>query len=122
MPATRWFPMLSRRGAPAPRSGPLGGPLAMMIATALVTAGALGFLASRLPMPLVLPVLSMILLAAAIAAALLGWLRPAVDSRLPGYWDVSGALTFAGISAALLSEPEAVLPLLEAAIPSRTDD
>ena len=122
MPATRWFPTLSRRGAPAPRSGPLGGPLAVMIATVLVTAGALGYLASRLPLPLVLPMLSLILLAAAIAAALLARLRPEQGADRPGYWDLSGALTFAGISAALLSEPEAVLPLLEAAMPSRTDD
>jgi hypothetical protein len=122
MPATRRFPPLSRRRGPAPRSGPLGGPLVLMIATALITAGALGALASHLPPPLVLPVVSLILLTAAIAAALLAHLRPARDPKLPGYWDVSGALTFAGISAALLSEPEAVLPLLEAAMPSRTND
>jgi len=122
MPATRWFPPLPRRRAPAPRSGPLGGPLVLMIAAALTTAGALGALASRLPLPLVLPMLSLILLAAAVAAALLARLDPARDAQRPGYWDLSGALTFAGISAALLSEPEAVLPLLEAAMPSRTDD
>ena len=45
--------------------------------------------------------------------ALIAWRRPAPEARLATYWDVSAALTMAGVSAALLSEPEAVLPLLE---------
>ncbi len=84
-----------------------------------VAAAAIGWLAP----PLVLPVVSAMLIAVAALAALLALLAPAGPAGLLSYWDVSGAFTFLGIGAALLSEPDAVLPLLESGIdPGKTDN
>ena len=67
-----------------------------------------------LPLPLVLPVLSVLLIVAACATALVAFRRPPhpTPDRVT-YWDVTGALTFIGICAALLSDSAQVLPLLE---------
>ncbi len=92
---------------------PHWGPQATLVAAVLATASALWLLSGTLPGPLVLPVVSTLLLLAAMLLAALAWRRPGPDLRKPNYWDVSGVLTLAGIGAALLSEPDAVLPLLE---------
>jgi hypothetical protein len=103
---------------PQRRRLPQSGPQGVLIAAVLATAAALWFLSGTLPVPLVLPVVSTFLILAAALVAILAWRRPAIDPHLPNYWDVSGALTMAGIGAALLSEPDAVLPLLEAHLPA----
>jgi hypothetical protein len=89
------------------------GPHYALIAAAAGVATALWFLPGHVARPLILPILSSLLVLAALLVALIAWRRPAPDARLATYWDVSAALTMAGVSAALLSEPEAVLPLLE---------
>jgi hypothetical protein len=89
------------------------GPHYALIAAAAGVAAALWFLPGHVARPLILPILSSLLVLAAMLVALIAWRRPAPDARLATYWDVSAALTMAGVSAALLSEPEAVLPLLE---------
>ena len=96
----------------------LPGPQGALVAAVLLTAAALWFLSGALPAPLILPVVSTLLLLGALVLALVAWRRPGADPRLPTYWDVSGALTMAGIGAALLSEPDAVLPLLDAHWPA----
>jgi hypothetical protein len=94
------------------------GPQGALVTAALLTAAALWFLSATIPAPLILPVVSTLLLLGAAILALVAWRQPGADPRLPNYWDVSGALTLAGIGAALLSEPDAVLPLMEAHLPS----
>ncbi len=96
----------------APRI-PQWGPQSALAAAMLLTATALWFLPGAIPAPLALPVVSTLLLLAAMLLAAVAWRRPGHDPRKPNYWDVSGMLTLAGIGAALLSEPETVLPLLE---------
>ena len=71
------------RERPASRTG-LPGPQAAFLL--LVFAGLVAALAYRLP-------------------------KPRADTV--SYWDVSGALTLAGICAALFSEPDQVIPLIE---------
>lgn len=97
---------------------PQWGPQGALVTAALLTAAALWFLSGTMPTPLILPVVSTLLLLGALVLALVAWRRPGMDPRLPNYWDVSGALTMAGIGAALLSEPDAVLPLMEAHWPT----
>jgi hypothetical protein len=89
------------------------GPHYVLMAAAAAVAAALWFLPDHVARPLILPLLSSLLVLAALIVALIAWRRPAPEARLATYWDVSAALTMAGVSAALLSEPEAVLPLLE---------
>jgi hypothetical protein len=97
---------------------PHWGPQGALIAAVLVTAAVLFGLSGTIPAPLILPVVSTLLLFGALLIAFVAWRRPGADPRLPNYWDVSGALTLAGFGAALLSEPDAVLPLLEAHWPA----
>ena len=97
---------------------PPWGPQGALVVAVLLTAAALWFLSGAMPAPLILPVVSTLLLLGALVLALIAWRRPGADPRLPNYWDVSGALTMAGIGAALLSEPDAVLPLMEAHWPT----
>jgi hypothetical protein len=62
----------------------------------------------------VLPIVSVMAVVAAGTTAVLAWLTA---QRLIAtgvtYWDITGALTFIGIFAALLSDAGQVLPLLE---------
>ena len=70
--------------------------------------------ASILPGALILPALSVVTILAASIVAAVAWQRPRNPlSAGVTYWDVAGALTLIAICAALLSEPEAVLPILE---------
>jgi hypothetical protein len=94
------------------------GPQGALVTAALLTAAALWFLSATMPAPLILPVVSTLLLLGSAILALVAWRHPGTDPRLPNYWDASGALTMAGIGAALLSEPDAVLPLIEAHWPT----
>ena len=109
MPATD--PM--RREA-ADRGFPAGTSVALVASSVLLLAALLGS-AWTLPSQLVLPTVCLAALAAAGAVALFAWRGRARDHRHPNYWDVAGALTFVGLCAAMLSEPDQVWPLLEAA-------
>jgi hypothetical protein len=93
---------------------PQRGPQAVLVTAALLTAAALLVLPGTMPTPLILPIVSTLLLFGALVLALVAWRRPRDDAHLPDYWDTSGALTLASIVAALLSEPDAVLPLMDA--------
>lgn len=104
----------NERNAPVPAQGPFR----LMVGVAMLTGAALLFLAPQLPSPLVLPLLSTVMLLGAAAIALVAWKSPPARSAGPNYWDVSGALVFAGIGAALLSDPEAVLPFFESGWPT----
>jgi hypothetical protein len=84
----------------------------ILAATGLLAAAVVGW---SLPVALVLPGLSLLVILCAAAAALIGWLRPSrPSSDHVSYWDVAGALTLIGVCAALLSDAEQVMPLLEA--------
>ena len=63
--------------------------------------------------PLVLPAVGVLAIIAAIAVAAIAWLTAQRLTATVNYWDIAGALTFVGIFAALLSDPELALPLLE---------
>lgn len=65
----------------------------------------------------VLPTISLILLGCAATIAVIAWARPVQNGRTITYWDVTGALTLIGISAALLSDPDIALPLLDSGKP-----
>ena len=97
------------------------GPQMLSLLVLIGGAALFGLLVLWLPSPLVLPALSLALLAGAALVALLAWQRPRPHQSLLGYWDLAGALTFIGIAAALLSEPDQVLPLLETVPPRATD-
>jgi hypothetical protein len=96
-----------RRGAAASR--PVSG---MAVAAGLLTA-TLGLSAWTLPPAFMLPTVCLAALVAAVAAAAFAWSSCAHDKGHPNYWDVAGALTFVGMCAAMLSEPDQLLPLLE---------
>jgi hypothetical protein len=95
-------------------SGLVRGPQIILTAAGAVCLAGLALALATLPQPLVLPALSLLLIMVACAVALIAWLS-AARSHQSGvtYWDIAGFLTFAGICAALLSEPGQVLPLLE---------
>ncbi|NWG26803.1 MAG: hypothetical protein HXY30_20685 [Pseudorhodoplanes sp.] len=95
-----------------PLEQPIRGPSAAFLAAVAATFAGMGLLGLYWPAPLLLPAASLAMLAAASAVAAVALLRPAPGPGLT-YWDVSGALTLAGICAALLSEPEQVIPLIE---------
>jgi hypothetical protein len=90
------------------------GPVAVLAASTAILAAT--FLAAlwTLPRLMVLPVLCLAALASAASIALIAW-RGGATERHPTYWDVAGALTFIGMCAAVLSEPDQVMALLEAA-------
>lgn len=88
----------------------------LILAVGLCAAATLTSLAFlSLPAAMALPAFSVISVATAAFVALLAWLTPhrIVAGRLD-VWDIVGALTLIGISAALLSDPEQAIPLLEA--------
>lgn len=96
------------------QAGLARGPQIILAAATAAGLSGLALAFATLPRPLVLPVLSVLLILIACAVALIAWRFP-VRSRpnVVTYWDIAGVLTFAGICAALLAEPEQVLPLLE---------
>jgi hypothetical protein len=97
------------------RTGPGSVEDAPLIA-ALVAAAAVPALAWALPRGLVLPALSGLLVALAFGLAALA--RAGPDGRPPASRYVSATLAFIGFGAALLTDPEPVLSLLEG--PRRT--
>jgi hypothetical protein len=82
---------------------------------ALLLLAAFGAALGALPRPLVLPALCFTALAIAAGVAYIAWRRPMPrDAGHVTYWDIAGALTFLGACAATLSEPDQLIPLLEA--------
>jgi predicted benzoate:H+ symporter BenE len=68
-----------------------------------------------LPGALLAPLASTVLLVMAAAAALAGWLREGeVNAARVTYWDAAGALTFVGIGAAALVDPEQLARVFDA--------
>lgn len=67
-----------------------------------------------LPHPIVLPLLSVAAVCGAIVVAIIAWLSGHRETATDlSYWDVVGAMTMIGVCAALLSDPEQAIPLLE---------
>jgi len=99
----------------------VGGPHVLAAATLAGGLATFAVLLWLLPAPLVLPAISALLLAAACAIVLIAWRRPRPHQSLLSYWDLAGAVTFIGIAAALLSEPDQALPLFEAGRPLRAE-
>jgi hypothetical protein len=89
------------------------GPTLAAAAAVFAGASATSALVWTLPAPLVLPAIGVLATLAAAIVALIAWLTAQQMSASLTYWDVVGALTLVGVFAALLSEPELVLPLLE---------
>jgi hypothetical protein len=87
---------------------------AFLVAAGAIFAG-IAWLSLHWPAALLLPVASVGLLAAAGAVAFVAYRRPEPQAGRVTYWDVTGALTLAGICAALFSEPDQVIPLIESA-------
>lgn len=86
----------------------------VMFAAALMAAGAAwGVTARSFGADHPLPLVATLLFGLAALAALVAWSRGA--SRGLTYWDVAGALTFIGIGAAALIEPEQMLRLVATA-------
>jgi uncharacterized membrane protein YfcA len=86
-----------------------------LIGSAAVLAGTLLISAWSLPPQLVLPTVSLSALATACVVAFVAWRIRARERGHPTHWDIAGALTFIGMCAAILSEPDQVVPLLQAA-------
>jgi len=62
-----------------------------------------------------MPLVATLLFALAGIATLVAWRRGPMNRHRPTYWDVAGALTFIGIGAAALIDPEQMMRLLAAA-------
>jgi hypothetical protein len=97
-PGTRWRP---------------GGGREHLVLEALPISVGLGA-ALFLPRSLVLPAMSLSLLAGAAIALVLAKAEPAGPWPRLLYWDIAGLFAALGYSAALLSDPAEVLPLLAA--------
>jgi hypothetical protein len=88
----------------------------VMFAGALALAAATWIFAARnFAGDLILPLVATLLFALAAMATLLAWSRAAAAPHRPTYWDVAGALTFIGIGAAALIDPEQMLRLVGSA-------
>ncbi|MEX0590459.1 MAG: hypothetical protein WD207_05190 [Xanthobacteraceae bacterium] len=87
----------------------------VLIGSGAILAGALLFSAWTLPPQLVLPTVSLVALASACIVAFIAWRSRPRDRRHPTHWDIAGALTFIGMCAAILSEPDQVVPFLQVA-------
>lgn len=98
---------------PRAQSGDWNGPMLLAAVVAGVGTAAAGALVWTLPPPLVLPAVATLAIVAATLVAAIAWVTAQRASTPLTYWDVAGALTFVGVFAALLSDPELALPLLE---------
>ena len=98
----------------AERLGHLG-PQVMFAAALLLAAAAWIVAASSLSNDHTLPLVATLLFALAGLAALVALSRAATAPDHPTYWDVAGALTFIGIGAAALIDPEQMVRLVAAA-------
>jgi len=84
----------------------------MLFAMSLLVAGAAWLFAERtFSSDAIMPIVATLLFLLAAATAIV-WRREAGASDRVTYWDVAGALTFIGIGAATLIEPEQMLRLI----------
>jgi drug/metabolite transporter (DMT)-like permease len=90
------------------------GPQIMFAAALLFAAAAWVVAAWSLTSDHTLPLVATLLFALAGIATLVAWSRGSADRHRLTYWDVAGALTFIGIGAAALIDPEQMLRLLAA--------
>ena len=102
------------RRATAATDPALGSKLAVAVSGAVLSAVFL-ISAWALPSQLVLPIVCLAALATAAVIAFVAWKQRAPDRRHPTYWDIAGGLTFIAMCAAVLSEPDQVMRLLEVA-------
>jgi hypothetical protein len=100
-------------------NGIVAGPNLASIASGVLLAATFAASAWTLPPPLVLPSVCIAALAAAGTTALLAWCSRARDQSRPTYWDLTGALTFIAMGAAILSEPDRAIALLELNAPTK---
>jgi peptidoglycan/LPS O-acetylase OafA/YrhL len=107
----------------ARRSGPwmLGPPVTFAVVL-LIAFAVLVVSTTMLPSDLVFPLTSTLLFVLAGLVALVAWSRGRPSEQVPGndqatpqvtYWDVAGALTFIGICAASLIDPDQMVRLME---------
>jgi hypothetical protein len=88
----------------------------VMFAGALLLAVAAWIVTERtFTSDLTLPLVATLLFVSAGVATLVAWSRGAMARHRPTYWDVAGALTFIGICAAALIDPEQMLRLVATA-------
>ena len=94
----------------------LGPPVCFAVAASTSLAG-LVLAAATLPHDLVLPLTSGLFLVLAGVVAFIAWSggRPEGQAAQVTYWDVAGALTFIGICAASLVDPDQMVRLVEGA-------
>jgi hypothetical protein len=102
-----------RREATA--NGFVAGAYVPVIAAGAVLAAASLISFWLMPPQLLLPTVCLAALATACAVGLIAWRSRARAQRRPNYWDVAGALTFIAMCAAILSEPDQVFTLFQAA-------
>ena len=91
------------------------GPEAMFAAALLLAAATWVAAAWGLTNDHTMPLVATLLFALAGIATLVAWRRGPMNRHRPTYWDVAGALTFIGIGAAALIDPEQMMRLLAAA-------
>jgi hypothetical protein len=99
---------------PIRREAAASGPAIGMAITAALLTATLGLSAWTLPPALILPTFCLAALVAAGVLAAFAWNRRTGEKGRPNYWDIAGALTFLGMCAAILSEPDQVWLLFEA--------
>lgn len=92
------------------------GPRVVFAAVILIAFAGSTVSTTILPRDLVLPAVSTLFFVLAAAVALVGWACRQASERAPlTYWDVAGVLTFVGIFAAALIEPDQLVRLVEGA-------
>jgi hypothetical protein len=90
-----------------------GGSAVALVAMAVLLAATLALWA--LPFELVLPSLCVAALTGAFVVGGVAWKFGRPPAASLSYWDIAGALALIGMGAAMLSEPDQVLSLLDAA-------
>jgi hypothetical protein len=93
----------------------ISGPFAVFAAAVVTAFAALMLCTAGLSRDLALPTVSVLFFAFAGVVALVAWRRELTPTGVVTYWDVAGALTFCGICAGALVEPDQVLRLVDGA-------
>ena len=98
------------------RSPSVVGPQISFAAAILIVFAVLAVSAGSLPRDFALPLASTLFFALAALAALAGWLLGHTSRQdPPTYWDVAGALTFIGVCAASMVDPDQMIRIVESA-------
>ncbi|HZA02075.1 MAG TPA: hypothetical protein VE665_07325 [Hyphomicrobiaceae bacterium] len=84
------------------------------VVMAILLGGAAALISTHLPMPLVLPALSVLFVVTGFAIAAALWLAGVpLGGVRDGRWEIAGALVLVGFAAAILTDGEQALALLE---------